>query len=45
VNKITADVDIEFNVNFKQRLVLIWACLCGGRFHLVLPDSTVNLIK
>jgi hypothetical protein len=45
VNKVIADVDIEFNVSLKERLVLIWACLRGGHFHLVLPDSVVNLNK
>ncbi len=44
-SKITADVAVEFQMSFKQRLVLIWACLRGGRFRLVLPDSTVNLNK
>ncbi len=43
MNKITADVELEFRVNLRERLRLAWLCLRGGHFILIMPASTVNL--
>ncbi len=45
MSKIVTDVRIEFRVGIRARLRLLWRCLRGGHFILILPESTVNLTR